>query len=139
KRPDILVGGIVIQHVVEETLGAAIIDRGKHAKGAIIECIGGHIPRKIRQGPGKEVRVHACLRLFFPQPPPSFASSQRGQRRGDRARGASSPGGRVSRLRPPAVLPDQSRGACTDRRGAPDRRGPRSSTCDTSYSNAAHR
>ena len=43
KRPDISVGGIVIQPVIEEALVAAIIDRGENAEGAIIELIGGHV------------------------------------------------------------------------------------------------
>ena len=60
-------GGIVIQDVIEEALVAAIIDGGENAEGAIIELIGGHIPRKIRQGPVQEVGVHARLRLFSPR------------------------------------------------------------------------
>src|SRR5215472_10632280 len=138
KRPDVLVGGIVIQDVIEDPFVAAIINRRQNAEGAIIHFIGGDIARKIRQGPVKEVRVQARLRLFFPQPRPSSEWSQRGQRRDGRARGASSPDGRAGRLRPPAVPPDPSRGACTERRVAPDQRGPRESTCDTSYSNAAN-
>src|SRR5262249_18814101 len=107
KRPDVLVGGIVIQHVIEEALVAAIIDGGKYAEGAVIELIGGHIPRKIRQGPVKEVRVQARLRLFFPQPRPRSGSWQKGQRPRGSARGANSRAGRAGRLRPPAVPPDQ--------------------------------
>src|SRR5712691_4576707 len=60
-------GAIVIQDLREETLVTAIIDRREHAEGASIECIGGHIARKIRQGPVQEVPVHARLRLFFPR------------------------------------------------------------------------
>ena len=36
-------GRIVIQHVIEEALVAAIIDCGEDAEGAVIELIGGHI------------------------------------------------------------------------------------------------
>ena len=36
KGPDSLVGGIVIQDVIEEPLVAAIIDGGQHAEGTII-------------------------------------------------------------------------------------------------------
>src|SRR5215475_1129721 len=128
KRPDVLVVRIVIQDLVEEAFVAAIINGRQNAEGAIIHFIGGDITRKIRQGPVKEVRVQARLGLFSPQPRPSSAWSQRGQRRGGRARGASSPGGRAGRLRPPAGPPDPSRGACTERRVAPDPRGPREST-----------
>src|SRR5215469_12880628 len=101
--------------------------------------IGSDIPRKIRQGPVKELWVQARLRLFFPQPRPSSGSWQKGQKRGGRARGANWRAGRASRLRPPAVPPDPSRGACTERRGAPDQRGRRESTCDTSYRSVANR
>jgi hypothetical protein len=47
KDPDILVGGIVIQDVIEEPLVAAIIDGGQNAEGTIIQFIGGPIARKI--------------------------------------------------------------------------------------------
>src|SRR5215831_7373360 len=135
KRPDVIVVRIVIQDVVEDALVAAIIDCRENTEGTIIHFIGGDIARKIRQGPVKEVWVQARLRLFSPPPRPSSGSWQRGQRRGGRARGASSPGGRAGRLRPPAVPPDPSRGACTERRVVPAPRGRRESTCDTSYSN----
>jgi hypothetical protein len=44
KRSDVVVRGIVIQDVIEETLVAAIIDCRKHAEGTIRQFIGGHIP-----------------------------------------------------------------------------------------------
>src|SRR5262245_22597155 len=55
ERPDVVVRGIVIQDVIEDTLVAAIIDGGKNAEGTIIQFIGGHIPRKIGQRPVQEV------------------------------------------------------------------------------------
>ncbi len=70
ERPDVVVGGLVIQDGSEEALVAAMLNRGKQTAGSIRPCIGGHIARKIRQRPGQEVRVHARLRLFFPQPRP---------------------------------------------------------------------
>jgi len=36
-------GRVVIQHLIEEALVAAIIDRGENAEGAVVELIGGHI------------------------------------------------------------------------------------------------
>src|SRR6266446_9717771 len=110
----------MIQHVIEEALVATIIHGGENAEGAVIELIGGHIPRKIRQGPVKEARVHTRLRLFFPQPPPSSESWQRGRRRGDLATGANSPGGRANRPRPLAAPPDRSRDGCSDCPVVPD-------------------
>src|SRR2546429_5305000 len=132
-------GGIVIQDVVEEALVAAIIDGGENTEGAVIELIGGHVARKIRQRPVQEVRVHTHLRLFFPQPRPSSGSWQKGQRHGGRARGANSRAGRASHPRPRAAPPGPSRDGCTDCRVGRDRRGPRESTCNTSYSSAANR
>src|SRR5262252_8212324 len=116
KRPDVVVGGIVIQDVREDPLVAAISDRREHTERSVLELIGGHIARKVCQGPVKEGLVQARLRLFSPQPPPSSASSQKEQRHDGRARGANSQAGRAGRLRPPAVLPDPSRGGCTERR-----------------------
>jgi len=43
KRPDVVVGGIVIQDVIEDPLVAAIIDRREHTARSVIELIGGHI------------------------------------------------------------------------------------------------
>jgi len=114
KRSDVVVRGIVIQDVLEDALVAAIIDRGKNTEGTIIPFIGGHIPRKIRQGPVQEVCVHAHLRLFFPQPRPSSGSWQKGQRHGGLARGANSLGGRASHPRPRAAPPAQSHGGYTE-------------------------
>src|SRR2546428_14094387 len=39
KGPDIIVGGIVIQDLIENALVAAIIDGGKNAKGTIIHAL----------------------------------------------------------------------------------------------------
>src|SRR5215813_2973846 len=124
KRPDVIVGGIVIQDVIEEPLVAAIIDSGENAEGTIIQFIGGDIARKICQGPVKEGRVQARLRLFFPPPRPSSGSWQKGQRRGGRARGASWRDDRASHPRPRAARRGPSHGGCTDCRVVPDRRGP---------------
>src|SRR5215467_15917466 len=129
----------MVQHVIEEALVAAIIDRGENAEGAVIELIGGHIPGKISQRPVQEVRVHARLRLFSPQPRPSSGSWQKGQRHDGRATGANSRAGRAGRPRPRVAPPRPSRGGCTDYQVVRDRRGPRESTCDTSYSSAANR
>jgi hypothetical protein len=68
KRPDVVVRGIVVSDLREDALRAAIIDRGEQAERPVIECIGGHLPRKIRQGPVQEVRGHARRRLFLNDP-----------------------------------------------------------------------
>src|SRR6516162_5624022 len=103
-----------MQDGIENTLVTAIIDRREHTEGTVIEFIGSDIPRKIRQGPVKELWVHARLRLFFPPPRPSFGSWQRAQTPGGRATGASWPGGRAYRLRPRCAPPDRSLGGYTD-------------------------
>jgi len=43
KRPDVVVGWIVIQDVIEDPLVAAIIDRRENTERSVIELIGGHI------------------------------------------------------------------------------------------------
>src|SRR4029450_2784502 len=130
KGPDIIVGGIVIQDVIEDALVAAIIDRGQNTEGTIIEFIGGHIARKLCQRPVQEVGVHARLRFFSPPPRPSSGWSQRAQRRGGRATSANSLGARASGPRPRAAPPDRSRGGCTDCPVAPDPTGQPGSTYD---------
>jgi hypothetical protein len=47
KRPAVVVSGIVLQDLIEDALIAAILDCREKTARAIIECIGGHIPRKI--------------------------------------------------------------------------------------------
>src|SRR6266568_3857685 len=116
---------IGINSIIEDAFVTAIIDRGEHTEGTVIEFIGGDIPRKIRQGPVQELRVHARLCLFFPQPRPSFGSWQRARTHGGRATGANSPGGRANRLRPRCGPPDRSPGGYNDCPVGPDQRGRR--------------
>jgi hypothetical protein len=133
------VGGSVIQDVSEETLVATMSDRGQPAEGAIIPCIGGHLPRTLRQGPGKAVRVQTRRRLFFPPPRPRVGSWHRAHRPGGLATGASWPAGRASRPQPPAAPLDRSRDGCRDCPVGPDRTGPHGRMCDTWCSHAAQR
>jgi hypothetical protein len=56
KRPDVVVGWIVIQDVIEAPLVAAMIDRGEKTDRSVLELSGGHIACKGCQGPVKEVR-----------------------------------------------------------------------------------
>ena len=72
KSSDVLVGGIVVSDVIEEALVTAIIDRGENAEGTVIEFIGSDVARKGFQRPVQKRTAHVPLRLFFPQPPPSF-------------------------------------------------------------------
>ena len=39
--------GVVVSDIIEEAFVTAIIDRGEHTEGTVIEFIGGDIPRKI--------------------------------------------------------------------------------------------
>ena len=68
ERPDVLVVGSVIQNVIEDALGAAIIDSGEHTERSVLELIGGHIPRKINKGPVKDVLKDAS-EVFAKLPP----------------------------------------------------------------------
>jgi hypothetical protein len=60
------VGGIVLQHVIEEALVAAIIDRGEYAEGAVIELIGGHIPRKSAKAQSRKSGSMRACAFFSP-------------------------------------------------------------------------
>jgi hypothetical protein len=44
KGPDVLVGGIMVSDVIENTLVTAIIDRREHTERTVIEFIGRDIP-----------------------------------------------------------------------------------------------
>src|SRR5918992_2692341 len=102
-----------------------MIDGGENTEGTVIEFIGGDITRKLSYGPVKKRRVHARLRLFFPQPPPSFGSWQRERTPGGRATGANSLDDRAGHLRPQDAPPDRSPGGYSDCPLAPDQRGRR--------------
>jgi hypothetical protein len=114
-------------------------DRRKHAEGPILHVSGGHIARKIRQRPVKEVSIQARLRLFSPQPPPQAGWWQRGQTPDGHATAASWRDGRASSLRRRVAPPDRSRGGWTDFPVAPAPRGPPCRTSDIAYRNAAQR
>src|SRR5438093_7947976 len=96
---------IVIEDLIENPFVRPVVDCRENAIGALIEFIGRYVPRKGLQCPVQKRTGHMSLRLFFPPPRPSFGGSQRAQTRGDRARGASSRGGRACDLRPPDATP----------------------------------
>src|SRR6266566_8574496 len=75
------------------------------AQCRLIECIGSDVTREGLQRPVQQRTAHVSLRLFFPQPRPSFGGSQRAHTRGDHARDASSRGGGAGSLRPPDAPP----------------------------------
>ena len=106
KGPDIVMGGGVVQDVIEEALVTAIIDRGENTAGTVIEFIDRHIAREISQGPVEEVGGHPALRVFFPPPPPNFGAWQKARRPAGRATDANLPDGRASRPRPRGARPD---------------------------------
>ena len=112
KRVEVGVARIVVEHRRQHPLVLPIVHRRQHAVRPLIEFINRGIARKRLKGPLQKRATDMPLCLFFPQPPPNFGSWQRGQTRGDRARGANWPGGRASYLRPPPAPPGQSRGSC---------------------------
>src|SRR5712692_550212 len=100
KRFDILMTRIVVEDLIENPLVLPIVDGREDTIGALIEFIGSYVTRKGLKRPVQKRTGQVPLRLFFPQPRPSFGGSQRAQTLGDRARGASSRGGRACYLRP---------------------------------------
>ena len=110
---DVLVCGIMVQHVIHQTFEDPVVHDRKHAEGAIVEFVGGDIPGEVRQGLIEVVRRDVRLRLFFPPPPPSSAPWRRGRTPGDRATDARTPPGTAGHLRRPAGPPEPRPGACS--------------------------
>src|SRR6266567_1362861 len=105
KRVDLVMARIVIEDLIQNPFVLSIADGRQDARGALIEFIDSHRARKGLKRPVQKRTAHLTLRLFSPQPRPSFGSWQRAQTRGDRATGASWWAGRASRLRPPGAPP----------------------------------
>src|SRR5712691_6599941 len=105
KRVDIVMARIVIEDLIQNPFVLSIVDGRQYAIGPLIEFIDSHIARKGLKRPVQKRTAHLTLRLFSPQPRPSFGSWQRAQTHGDRATGASWQGGRASRFLPPGAPP----------------------------------
>lgn len=73
KAPDVLVGGVVIEHLIDEPFAAAVIDNGQHTERPVVEFIGGDVAGEVSECPGEIVPgdPHRCF--FSHWPPPSFA------------------------------------------------------------------
>jgi hypothetical protein len=71
EAPDVRVGGVVVQHVIDEPLEPAVIHNGQHTEGPVVELVGGDVAREVNQGPSEVVRGHRPCRFFSHWPPPS--------------------------------------------------------------------
>src|SRR6266566_3552197 len=79
KSRDVVMSGLVIEHLVEHPFLLPIVDDCKHTVRPLIEFIGRHVARKRRKCPVQNRAVHLPVRLFFPQPPSNAAGWQKAQ------------------------------------------------------------
>ena len=114
KRCDIVMMRSVIEAGLPHPLVLPLLDGREHTGRALRECIDSRIARKRLKRPLQKGTAHVPLRLFFPQPRPSFGSWRKAQRRGDRATDARWQAGRARALRPPHARRCRSPAACHD-------------------------
>src|SRR5262249_23091079 len=113
ERLDVLVIGIVIEHLVKEPFEGAVVHDGQDAKRAVVQLIGRDITGEVSQSPVEVGRPHLAGRLFSPRPPPSSEWWRREQKRGGRATSASWRLDRASRPRRPVARPEKRRDGCS--------------------------
>src|SRR5215831_21378257 len=67
KRSDVRVGGVVIQHLIEDALVAAIIDRGEYAEGpfCILSAVDNRCYKRILYEVLDHDPTHADIRAFL--------------------------------------------------------------------------
>ena len=73
KLPNVLVGRVVIEHLIDEPFETAVIDKRQHTERSIVEFIGGDVAGEVRECPVEIVSGDPFRRFFFHWPPPSFA------------------------------------------------------------------
>jgi hypothetical protein len=68
---DVLVLGIVIEHLIQDAFEGAIVNERQDAERAIVQFVDGDVAGEIGQGPIKVLDIDLAGRLFPPRPPPS--------------------------------------------------------------------
>ena len=66
KAPDVLVGRVVIEDLIDEPFEPAVIDHGQHTEGPVVEFVGGDIAREVVERPGEVIPRHSRCRFFSP-------------------------------------------------------------------------
>ena len=66
ERRDVLVIGIVIEHLVQEPFEGAVVDDGQDAKRAVVQLVDRDVAREVSQAPVEIARPHLPGRLFPP-------------------------------------------------------------------------
>lgn len=71
KRDDVGMRGIVVQHLISQTLESAIVYNGQDTEGAVVEFIRRDVAGEVGQSPVQVADVEFWDCLFSPRPPPS--------------------------------------------------------------------
>jgi hypothetical protein len=66
KAPDVLVGRVVIEDLIEEPFEPAVIDNGQHTEGPVVEFVGGDIAREVIERPSEVIPRYSRCRFFSP-------------------------------------------------------------------------
>ena len=75
KEPDdVIVRGIVIEHLVDQTLEVVVVDNREHTERSVVKLVRGNVTTEVRQGRVQIVRGNVLLSLFPPRPRPSSES-----------------------------------------------------------------
>jgi len=97
--PDVLVGRVVVEDLIEDPFEGAIGDDREDAERPVIQLIGRDVAREVGECPVEVLGPGPPRRLFPPRPRPSSGSWHKEQTRGARARGSSRRCDRVGRPR----------------------------------------
>ena len=120
KEPDdVIVRGIVIEHLADKALEVVVVDNRQHTEWSVVQPVCGNVTTEVRQDRVQIVRGNVLLSLFSPRPRPSSESWQTEQTRGDPAISATMPPDTASRPPRPSVPPSQPRGAYNEPSATP--------------------
>lgn len=110
---DVLLARAVVEDFVDQAFEPVVVYDRQHAVGPVVQLVGGDVAGEVGQGLAQVVIRDAFGSPFFPLPPPSFGSWQRGRRHGGLATSARKPTDTAGRPRPPVALPRRRHGGCT--------------------------
>jgi len=71
EQQDVHLGGVVVQHLVEQTPLPTGIDGRQHTEGAVVQLVGRQVAGEVSQGPAQVFDLDAGGGFFPPPPRPS--------------------------------------------------------------------